>query len=496
MGLITRTGASASLFQDDDGKVYWLVDGGWIAPLNEKMNALAADLQLLRPHDPNEPPGEQPTQVGRWGAAMFKKDGRYYLSCADIGGRLGVPVYDTWVASSDSIYGPYGPRCLAVPHGGEANIFLSHAGQWYSTFNGRDSRAVLTDRPAIVPLRWTQEVMYKYRMPEFPIKDPNVITEAWGWEKSLPLTDHKFRDLGFIDGKDGYYYFSGLHADQRLHFRIVLFRSKKLDTPEPWELVPVMEWKDIPWFDESPEKTAERKGLERSTFRCKPYYAADTFWMTYTIWSKRKDFVTGEGVLKSLSGKLTGPWENVRHEKVVGAPFQDTDGQIYLYRTCSLKPVDKDLNDMTDIAVRDSTGKLLQQDHNGYYLLETTDGSSFLRVDIGGYLFMIDGKYVIAETGWHGSYSHGRDKAWGTYDLMLYWADQIGGPYKPARIVLPHGGHGGLLQDREGKWWFGSFANDNFIPDTGLPRLMPIELKWDGSNFSVAPRQEGFASQH
>lgn len=157
VGLITTDGRDASLFEDDDGSVYWVFGGGWIARMKEDMTGLAEEPRLLRPHDDREAvngPGGQALQVGTDGAFMFKKDGRYHLVAAGIHGRIGVPCYDTWVATADSIYGPYGPRLLAVPHGGQATMFEGPDGQWYSTFSGVDSRAALRDRPAIVPVDW------------------------------------------------------------------------------------------------------------------------------------------------------------------------------------------------------------------------------------------------------------------------------------------------------------------------------------------------------
>jgi hypothetical protein len=50
----------------------------------------------------------------------------------------------------DNVYGPYGPRYLAIPHGGHNMIFKDRSGQWWSTFFGNDPRAPFRERPAIL----------------------------------------------------------------------------------------------------------------------------------------------------------------------------------------------------------------------------------------------------------------------------------------------------------------------------------------------------------
>ncbi len=197
----------------------------------------------------------------------------------------------------------------------------------------------------------------------------------------------------------------------------------------------------------------------------------------------------GEGLMRSTSGKMTGPFEYATHGRRVGVPFQDTDGSLYLFHRCTLMPVTKDMRPDRNRVVRDAFGHLLERDHDGWFILRTTDGSSFIRGDVDSYLFMIDGKYVIAATAWHGGYVFSLgplfspDRPSGTYDMLLYWSDCLGGPYRPNKTPLPHAGHGGLLRDRDGGWWIGSFANDNYLPDHGLPRLLPIQLRWNGNGF-------------
>jgi len=128
----------ASLFQDDDGKVYFVYQNGKIARLKDDMTGLAEEPQTLKPANAG--------QVGFEGAFLFKANNRYYLSCADFGdGR-----YHCYVASSKNLLGPYGERYLAIPHGGHNMFFKDKGGNWWSTFFGNDGDAPFKERAGIL----------------------------------------------------------------------------------------------------------------------------------------------------------------------------------------------------------------------------------------------------------------------------------------------------------------------------------------------------------
>lgn len=132
----------ASLFQDDDGTVYWVYQNGKIARMKEDMTGLAEEPRLLKPANAG--------QVGFEGAFIFKANGRYHLVCAD----FVQDEYHCLVASSDKLMGPYGDRFLAVPHGGHNMFFRDKSGAWWSTFFGNDAHAPFRERPAILPVEF------------------------------------------------------------------------------------------------------------------------------------------------------------------------------------------------------------------------------------------------------------------------------------------------------------------------------------------------------
>ncbi len=149
-------GIDASLFQDDDGAVYWLWANGQIARMNDDMSALAEKPRLLKPANSRH--------VGWEGAFLTKINGRYHLSCAEFATPEGTSVdfkggpikpewtYSCFAASSDKLMGPYGPAYLAIPHAGHNMFFRDKQGQLYSTFFGNDRAAPFQERAAILPV--------------------------------------------------------------------------------------------------------------------------------------------------------------------------------------------------------------------------------------------------------------------------------------------------------------------------------------------------------
>jgi len=148
------TGIDASLFQDDDGTVYSLYGGGMIAKMKPDMSGLAEPYHHLASASGRE--------IGFEGVYLSKDKGRYYLSAADF--VLGE--YNTYVASSDSLAGPWSERYLAVPHAGHGNFFRDKQGRMWSTFFGNDRHSPFSAKPGIVPMlqdgkgRWRPDPSY------------------------------------------------------------------------------------------------------------------------------------------------------------------------------------------------------------------------------------------------------------------------------------------------------------------------------------------------
>ena len=135
-------GIDASLFADDDGKIYFVWQNGQVARLKDDLTGLAEAPRLLKPANA--------AHVGFEGAFLTKIGGRYHLIGAEFNERQGQKEYDCMAASSDSVYGPYGNRYLAVPCGGHNVLFEDAEGKWWSTFFGNDPLAPFRERPALL----------------------------------------------------------------------------------------------------------------------------------------------------------------------------------------------------------------------------------------------------------------------------------------------------------------------------------------------------------
>jgi len=136
----------ASLFEDDDGKVYFIVGDGRIAHMTGDMSALAEEFRLLAPANHKH--------VGFEGTYLFKAHGRYFLVGADFD-ETGA--YHCYAASSEHLYGPYSDRYVAIPHGGHNTVLRDKDGQWWSTFFGNNDLAPFKERPAMLRIGFDAE---------------------------------------------------------------------------------------------------------------------------------------------------------------------------------------------------------------------------------------------------------------------------------------------------------------------------------------------------
>jgi hypothetical protein len=134
----------ASLFEDDDGSVYFVWQNGLVARMSDELTGLVEQPRLIKPANRKH--------VGFEGAFLFKADGRYYLSCAEFKDRgpQGQRSYDCMVASADDLSGPWSEAYLAIPHGGHNMFFQDRLGNWWATFFGNDRLAPFRERPAIL----------------------------------------------------------------------------------------------------------------------------------------------------------------------------------------------------------------------------------------------------------------------------------------------------------------------------------------------------------
>lgn len=163
-----------SLFEDEDGTVYFIGHSHQIARMKSDMSDLAEPFREFK-----ETAYEYEPYIE--GAFVVKEDGKYNLMQAiwsirqpdgsySYSGKnpynsedereANLYSYDVVIASADNIYGPYSKRYTAVTGGGHNNFFKDKQGRWWSTMFGNPrgdllKRPFLT-KPAIVPVEYTE----------------------------------------------------------------------------------------------------------------------------------------------------------------------------------------------------------------------------------------------------------------------------------------------------------------------------------------------------
>jgi xylan 1,4-beta-xylosidase len=164
-----------TLFEDDDGKVYFTHSSAKeICLLKPDLSGFDGDPHPITLADPDHTPSHHAEKctprgsndLGTEGATLCKIDGRYYLGAADsYEGR-----YSTCAAISDHIFGPYHTRHETVPCGGGTNFFADKQGLWWCAFFGNDSQSPWREKPGLVAIDLDQDgrIVVNSRQPLIP----------------------------------------------------------------------------------------------------------------------------------------------------------------------------------------------------------------------------------------------------------------------------------------------------------------------------------------
>lgn len=163
-----------SLFEDDDGSVYFVAHNHYIAKMKDDMSDIAEPFREIDEQEYDIEPYIE-------GAYIFKDDGKYHLVQAIWSfqlpdGRYAYDEekpgrafknnkeigearysYDVVIATADNVYGPYSQRYTSVIGAGHNNFFKDKQGNWWSTMFGNPrgdllERKFLT-RPAVIPMQ-------------------------------------------------------------------------------------------------------------------------------------------------------------------------------------------------------------------------------------------------------------------------------------------------------------------------------------------------------
>jgi beta-xylosidase len=177
-GPLRNGGIDATLFEDDDGKVYFTNGaGGTISLMKDDLSGFA-ETRSVTLENPDHNPDHHAKKVvqrgmngfGHEGAVLFKAKGRYYHGAVDdYEGR-----YSSCVAIADNIWGPYREWHETVPCAGGTNFFADKQGRWWCAYFGNDAQAPFREMPAIVQIEFDARghIGVAKKQPAFALLDP------------------------------------------------------------------------------------------------------------------------------------------------------------------------------------------------------------------------------------------------------------------------------------------------------------------------------------
>ena len=154
-------GIDPTLFQDEDGKVYFTYGAAKeIVQLKDDLSGFAGDFKKVNFTDYDLTPTHHAEKcvtrgmhdLGHEGAVLFKRNGKYYLGAADNYETR----YSTCLAVSDHLYGPYEHRHESVPTAGGTGFFKDKKGNWWSTYFGNDSQVQFREKVGLIKVDFTK----------------------------------------------------------------------------------------------------------------------------------------------------------------------------------------------------------------------------------------------------------------------------------------------------------------------------------------------------
>ncbi|TDF89795.1 family 43 glycosylhydrolase [Paenibacillus piri] len=456
MGKITSDGHDASLFEDDDGVMYWVYSNGKIARMNEEMAGVAESPRMVEAQPwkitgrEDHPSYTRNLQVGAYGAFLYKRDGYYFMFCADEFERIGSNAVDTFVAVSQSIYGPYSRRYLALPHGGQVTLFAGPDKQLYASFTGCGSYSPVEHFPSIVQMSFAGPGFIR------PVEESVLEKGAVGSLK--PVADFMIRDPHISKGPDGTYYLTGTTDKPHRNF---WDRNNQLHL---WSSKDLKQWSHVSKVWDLAENGTWENNIYENPCLWAPemIYLYGTFWITYSLKGG------GTGLIKSVSGHAEGPYIDMgrmTNTDIDSSLFQDDDGQVYfVWQDGKIARMKENMSGFAE-----DPRKLL-----------CTDGQ---RVGYeGAFIVKYKGKYILGAAEWNGD-----KRVDGTYDLMYAVADDLYGPYTPRRLAVPHGGHGTMFIDNDGRLRSTFFGNDRTAPFRTRAGIVLLHAEEDGQGMCIEP---------
>lgn len=191
-------GIDATLFEDEDGKVYFTYgNASLIARLKDDLSGLAEPFRSITLMNPDHTPSHHAEKcrkrgmndLGHEGAVLFKRNGIYYLGAADNYEER----YSTCLAMSDNIYGPYHSRHESIPCGGGTGFFQDKEGGWWCSYFGNDNQTHFREKVGFVKVDFTSDghIIPAKNQPFVNEQDKCVWEQSWEslWKERYNTTE-------------------------------------------------------------------------------------------------------------------------------------------------------------------------------------------------------------------------------------------------------------------------------------------------------------------
>ena len=516
---ITSWGGSPSLFEDDDGSVYWLWsrENVFIAKMNDELSALAEAPRLIATKEASSWGSSVPqtpfvtSPAGNRGPFMYKVNGAYHLAVAEINLKHAATVSSVVVSRSNGdIYGPYEARVGMIPHSGQTSVFAGNDGQFYATYCGQDNFSAFRDRVGIVPLTWLAgygrgKVLFGHERfaggPLLTVNLRQVVTERGPWAKLRALIADTVEpnsedgrpklqlwDIGGIQAPDGYFYVTGSQNGRDYIKKLHVWRSRDLKN---WEKILIRTFADEKRL--TPARvgyTAPLNDYGNCYMDTKISWIASrkTFAISYTIYGlKQAEGLSPEdkkqlsGLLLSTSGTIHGPWiwHDIAHHSshyieledgrtVVGGGVND----IHILKAGYWAHPPREQEEPI-------WEKHVEKSMHG---IQPPDTFASYVEDSGTQLTRIGPFWVMLPV----TFSMDNPKEFFSYSSTFMTARDLRGPWSKWRPAVPYGGHAHIFQGLDGHWYSWVWSYDDMKATSGALTLVRLRVEVKGDDLSIA----------
>ncbi len=166
-------GIDGYVFEDDDGKVYFLWGGGRLGELNADRSGFVGKPVRLKTTEEHH--------VGYEGNALAKINGHYVLTGAEWHGPLRtMGTYDMMYGVSKTLFGPYTKARIGVPHAGHGTVFRDKSGHWWTSMFGNDITAPFRMHFGLVPIEISNHMVLRPTLTHNDIHDDKSSANGTG----------------------------------------------------------------------------------------------------------------------------------------------------------------------------------------------------------------------------------------------------------------------------------------------------------------------------